>query len=58
MLAVAKLADNPRPHRVQSLVTRPGEYRIRVGSYRVVYGIHDDRLLVLVVAMAHHRAPG
>lgn len=55
VLAVTKLADNPRPHGVKSLVTRPCEYRIRVGDYRVVYAIHDDRLLVLVVAVAHRR---
>lgn len=55
VLAVTKLADDPRPHGVQSLVTRPGEYRLRVGDYRVVYEIHDNRLLVLVVAVAHRR---
>lgn len=55
IIAVTKLADNPRPHGTKSLVTRPGEYRVRVGDYRVVYEIHDDRLLVLVVAVAHRR---
>lgn len=55
VLAVTKLADNPRPPGVKSLVTRPGEYRIRIGDYRVVYEIHDDRLLVLVVTAAHRR---
>lgn len=55
VLAVTKLADGPRPPGVKSLVTRPGEYRIRVGDYRVVYELHDDRLLVLVVAAAHRR---
>ncbi len=52
VLAVTRLADNPRLHRVKSLVTRPGEYRIRVGDYRVVYEIHDDRLVVLVVVVS------
>jgi len=55
VLAVTKLADDPRPHGVKSLVARPGEYRIRVGDYRVVYEIDDNRLLVLVVAVAHRR---
>ncbi len=55
IIAVTKLADNPRPHGAKSLVTRPGEYRVRVGEYHVVYEIHDDRLLVLVVAVAHRR---
>lgn len=55
IIAVTKLADNPRPRGAKNLVTRPGEYRVRVGDYRVVYEIHDDRLLVLVVAVAHRR---
>ena len=54
VLAV-RLADNPRPHGAKSLVNRPGEYRIRIGDYRVVYEIHNDRLVVLVVAVAHRR---
>lgn len=55
ILAVTKRADNPRLPGAKSLVTRPSEYRIRIGDYRVVYEIHDDRLIVLVVVVAHRR---
>jgi mRNA-degrading endonuclease RelE of RelBE toxin-antitoxin system len=30
-------------------------YRIRVGDYRIVYAVEDDRLLVLVVKVGHRR---
>jgi mRNA interferase RelE/StbE len=30
-------------------------WRIRVGDYRVIYEIHDDRLVVLVVTIRHRR---
>jgi len=30
-------------------------FRIRVGDYRVIYAIEDDRLLVLVLRVAHRR---
>jgi mRNA interferase RelE/StbE len=30
-------------------------YRIRVGDYRIIYSIEDDRLVVLVVRIAHRR---
>jgi mRNA interferase RelE/StbE len=34
----------------------PGElWRVRVGDYRIVYEIRDDRLLVLVVRLGHRR---
>jgi mRNA interferase RelE/StbE len=29
--------------------------RVRVGTYRVVYEIHDDRLIVFVLRVAHRR---
>ena len=52
--AVRKLADDPRPPGTRKLSGRPA-WRIRVGSYRVIYGIHDDRLLVLVVAIGDRK---
>ncbi len=30
-------------------------YRLRVGDYRVLYRIEDDKLVVLVVSIAHRR---
>lgn len=36
-----------------------GEYsglrRIRIGSYRVVYEVHDEKLTVLVIRIGHRR---
>ena len=52
--AVRALADNPRPHGSRKLSGRPA-WRIRVGAYRIVYEIHDGRLLVLVVAIGHRK---
>ncbi|MEH2356463.1 type II toxin-antitoxin system RelE family toxin [Nostoc sp.] len=41
------LADNPRPNGVVKLEDSDNAYRIRVGSYRVIYDIFDDVLIVL-----------
>jgi mRNA interferase RelE/StbE len=50
---VAALADDPRPPPgVTRLVGADDLWRIRVGDYRVVYVIEDDRLVVLVVRVA------
>ena len=37
------------------LVGRAGMWRIRTGDYRLLYEIHDDELLVLVIRVAHRR---
>lgn len=53
--AIELLAENPRPRSAKKLVGGEGEWRVRTGSYRVVYEINDDVLLVLVVAVGHRR---
>lgn len=49
------LADDPRPRGVRKLAGEGDLYRIRVGDYRVVYEIHEQVLLVLVIRVAHRR---
>jgi len=49
--AIELLADHPRPSGAKKLVGGDGEWRVRTGDYRIVYEIHDDVLLVLVVAV-------
>lgn len=43
------LGGEPRPRGCTKLAARDGLYRIRIGAYRVVYTVEDDRLLVLVL---------
>jgi mRNA interferase RelE/StbE len=52
---IDSLRANPRPHGVETLSGAEGLLRIRVGNYRVVYQVRDDRLLVLVVRVGHRR---
>ncbi len=49
------LATNPRPPKATMLVGGTGEWRARVGDYRVIYEIHDRQLLVLVVTIGNRR---
>ena len=52
--AIYALADNPRPTGCKKLTGRPA-WRIRIGTYRVIYEIQDNELVVLVVTIAHRR---
>jgi len=51
---VRSLGENPRPPGCQKL-SGSEKYRVRVGDYRVVYSIEDDRSRVLVVKVGHRR---
>jgi mRNA interferase RelE/StbE len=51
---IATLAGNPRPPGGEKLSAQE-QYRVRQGSYRVVYSISDAEKTILVVKVAHRR---
>ncbi len=51
---IGLLADNPRPPGCSKL-SGHDKYRIRQGTYRIVYGIEDDELIVYVVKVGHRK---
>jgi mRNA interferase RelE/StbE len=53
--ALELLATEARPPTAIRLVGGAGEWRIRTGDYRIIYEIHDDKLLVLVLRVGHRR---
>jgi mRNA interferase RelE/StbE len=53
-LAFRVLAANPRPPLARKLKGRKG-YRVRVGDYRIIYEVFDDRIVVVVVRIGHRR---
>ena len=53
--AIDGLANDPRHHGFAKLAGPDETYRIRVGEYRIIYQIEDDRLIVLVVRIGHRK---
>jgi mRNA interferase RelE/StbE len=53
--AIDLLADDPRPPACRKLSGEASAYRVRVGDYRIVYEVLDDRLVVHVVRVGHRR---
>ncbi len=51
---IRKLSENPRPTGCKKLSARPA-WRIRIGDYRVIYEINDERILVLVITIGHRK---
>jgi mRNA interferase RelE/StbE len=53
--AIDALTANPRPPGCVKLAGDESVWRVRVGSYRILYEIHEGRLVVLVIRIAHRR---
>lgn len=53
--ALEILRSDPRPPTVKALAGHPSYLRVRVGDYRIVYTVIDDRLLVLVLALGDRK---
>jgi mRNA interferase RelE/StbE len=53
--AVVRLGREPRPRGCKKLTGEQQLYRIRVGSYRVVYAIRDAEREVIVLRVRHRR---
>lgn len=45
------LAENPRPRGCEKLSDQ-NKYRLRQGRYRILYQIHDDEVIVIVIRVA------
>lgn len=52
---VLRLASEPRPPGCESLAGRSGAYRVRQGSYRVVYEVNEEERAVIIANIGHRR---
>ncbi|MBF0179619.1 MAG: type II toxin-antitoxin system RelE/ParE family toxin [Magnetococcales bacterium] len=52
---IDSLAFHPRPDGCVKMAAMQDMWRIRVGDYRIIYSIQDDRLVVLIVKIGHRR---
>ena len=47
--------SNPRQHVKGLTADRSGQWRYRVGSYRIIVDINDEKVLVLVLEIGHRK---
>jgi mRNA interferase RelE/StbE len=50
--AIRNLASDPRPVGVKKLAGYDNFFRIRVGDWRVIYAIEEERLFILVLEIS------
>jgi mRNA interferase RelE/StbE len=53
--AIDLLAGEPRPPGCVALTGEERAYGVRVGDYRILYEVFDDRLVVQVIRIGHRR---
>jgi mRNA interferase RelE/StbE len=51
---IDRLGRDPRADAIK-LRGADETWRARVGDYRILYQVHDDRLLILVIRIGHRR---
>lgn len=47
--------ENPRVHGKALTADHVGQWRYRIGDYRIIAEIEDDKVIVLVVNIGHRR---
>ncbi len=50
---IDSLANEPRPHGCEKLSGYDDLYRVRVGDHRIVYGVEDQFVLVVVLKVGN-----
>lgn len=53
--AIRELADNPYPSGVKKLSGFDRTFRIRVGDFRVLYDIYENRLVIEIIRIRHRK---
>jgi mRNA interferase RelE/StbE len=52
---IQRLSDNPRPAGVKKLKGRADSYRIRIGSYRVLYEVDDPQQQLTLITVSDRK---
>ena len=47
--------ENPRQYGKGLVANRSGEWRYRIGDYRILADIQDDKLVILIITVGHRR---
>jgi mRNA interferase RelE/StbE len=52
---IDSLLVDPYPPDTKKLKNGNGRFRIRVGDYRIIYRLEEDRLIILIIKIGHRR---
>lgn len=55
VVRIEALMEDPRPRDCKKLQGEENLWRIRIGDYRVVYAIYDEKKVVDIISVRHRR---
>lgn len=55
MATIENLGSDPFSSRVKKLTGSERTYRLKVGSYRVIYEVEKDRLVIYILRVRHRK---
>lgn len=50
-----RVTDNPRAKGKALVANRTGQWRYRIGAYRVIVNIQDNELIIIALEVGHRR---
>ena len=53
--AISLLAENPRPRGCRKLTGYEDIFRIRVGTYRVIYSVEQSEILIIILKIGRRK---
>ena len=53
--AILALADDPHPHGAKKLKGYADVLRVRVGTYRILYSVAKQELVIIILKLGHRR---
>lgn len=55
MRSILGLSHDPRPHGCRKMRGFENIYRIRVGTFRVIYSIEEKRIVIVILKVGHRK---
>lgn len=55
ILSILRLKNNPRPFGIRKLSGLKSCYRLRIGDYRAIYEIDDEKKLINILIIRHRK---
>lgn len=52
---IEKLSTNPYPVNHKNLIGAEHIYRIRIGNYRIIYSIENEKLIIEIIRVRHRK---